>query len=154
VKADETYSSISRKYKISTDVLIAANPKIKPTSLREGQVINLERQTAAPAPTTSAPVPPPAPTPPVAKAPSNPAPPAPAPQPATPTASQATPESPAQAPNVAKKVRPIVIEQEITYGEFASKHGTDTERLNALNGLDLTAATVLAKGSELYVPGQ
>ena len=42
----------------------------------------------------------------------------------------------------------------MTYGEFASKHGTDTERLNALNGLDLTHATVLAKGSELYVPAQ
>ena len=42
----------------------------------------------------------------------------------------------------------------MTYGEFASKHGTDVERLNALNGLDLTTATVLAKGSELYVPAQ
>jgi hypothetical protein len=27
-------------------------------------------------------------------------------------------------------------------------------RLNDLNGLDLTSATVLAKGSELYVPSQ
>ena len=42
----------------------------------------------------------------------------------------------------------------MTYGEFAAKHGTDAERLNALNGLDLTTATVLAKGSELYVPAQ
>ena len=30
----------------------------------------------------------------------------------------------------------------------------DGIRLNALNGLDLTTATVLAKGSELYVPAQ
>ena len=42
----------------------------------------------------------------------------------------------------------------MSYGEFAAKHGTDTARLNDLNGLDLTTATVLAKGSELYVPAQ
>jgi hypothetical protein len=42
----------------------------------------------------------------------------------------------------------------MTYGDFAAKHGTDADRLNALNGLDLTNATVLAKGSELYVPAQ
>lgn len=166
VRADETYSSISRKYKISTNALIAANPKIKPTSLRKGQIINLEKQAAPPAQTTSAPVPPPVPppaptpTPPVAKAPPTSAPSVPAPLPTPqPTASPATPAPAtpapaAQAPSVEKKVRPIVIEQEITYGDFASKHGTDTERLNALNGLDLTPATVLAKGSELYVPGQ
>jgi hypothetical protein len=48
----------------------------------------------------------------------------------------------------------VTIEGEMTYGEFAAKHGTDTSRLNDLNGLDLTTATVLAKGSELYVPAQ
>jgi hypothetical protein len=53
-----------------------------------------------------------------------------------------------------KKFRPVTIDGEMTYGEFAAKHGTDAERLNALNGLDLTTATVLAKGSELYVPAQ
>ena len=42
----------------------------------------------------------------------------------------------------------------MTYGQFATQHGTDAERLNALNGLDLTTATILAKGSELYVPAQ
>ncbi len=47
-----------------------------------------------------------------------------------------------------------MIEGEMTYGEFATKHGTDAARLNALNGLDLTTATILAKGSELYVPAQ
>ena len=53
-----------------------------------------------------------------------------------------------------KKIKPITVDGEMTYGEFASKHHTDTERLNALNGLDLTTATILAKGSELYVPTQ
>jgi hypothetical protein len=42
----------------------------------------------------------------------------------------------------------------MTYGEFAAQHGTDTRRLNELNGLDLTKATVLFKGAELYVPGK
>ena len=42
----------------------------------------------------------------------------------------------------------------MSYGEFAAKHGTDIERLNSLNGLDLNTTTVLAKGSELYVPAQ
>jgi hypothetical protein len=45
-----------------------------------------------------------------------------------------------------------MIETEMTYASFATQHGTDTGRLNDLNGLDLTDATVLAKGSELYVP--
>lgn len=53
-----------------------------------------------------------------------------------------------------KKIRSITIDGPLTYGEFATKHGTTTERLNDLNGLDLTHATVLAKGSELYVPAQ
>jgi LysM repeat protein len=77
-----------------------------------------------------------------------------------PPISTATPETtPAtgaetEAPKAEKKIRAITIDGEMTYGEFAAKHGTDAERLNALNGLDLTTATVLAKGSELYVPAE
>ncbi len=63
-------------------------------------------------------------------------------------------ESASISPTPEKKNRPVTIDGEMTYGEFASKHGTNAERLNALNGLDLTTATVLAKGSELYVPAQ
>jgi hypothetical protein len=47
-----------------------------------------------------------------------------------------------------------MIEVEMTYAEFAAQHGTNVARLNELNGLDLTETTVLAKGSELYVPAQ
>jgi ribosomal protein L7/L12 len=36
----------------------------------------------------------------------------------------------------------------------AAAHGTSTAKLNALNGLNLNSSTVLAKGSELYVPAQ
>ena len=53
-----------------------------------------------------------------------------------------------------KKIHSITIDGEMTYADFAAKHGTNTERLNELNGLDLANATVLAKGSELYVPAQ
>jgi LysM repeat protein len=76
-----------------------------------------------------------------------------APQPAPATAPIETIES-SPAPNTEKKIRSVTIEGEMTYGEFAAKHGTDPDRLNDLNGLDLTHATVLAKGSELYVPAQ
>jgi LysM repeat protein len=60
--------------------------------------------------------------------------------------------SPAQ--TTEKKIRPVTIDGEMTYGEFATKHGTNPGRLNALNGLELTSSTLLAKGSELYVPTQ
>jgi len=50
--------------------------------------------------------------------------------------------------------RPIRIEKEITYGQFAAKHGTTTRRLDELNGLELDPSTVLAQGSELYTPAQ
>jgi hypothetical protein len=52
------------------------------------------------------------------------------------------------------KARAVMVERSMTYGEFAAQHGTDTRRLNELNGLDLTKATVLFKGAELYVPGK
>lgn len=61
---------------------------------------------------------------------------------------------PSASPNTEKKIRSIKIESQMTYGQFASNHGTDVIRLNDLNGLDLTTATVLAKGSELYVPAR
>lgn len=141
VQAGETLFSISKKHGMSTEALAAANPQVKPSALRPGQLVSLSGDSPA---TTmiSAPAP-------QAKAAT------PAPQETTPAAAAPAPmkeETPAAAPE--KKVRPITIEGEMTYGEFATQHGTDAERLNALNGLDLTTATVLAKGSELYVPAQ
>ena len=70
------------------------------------------------------------------------------------TASPTVPAKETASATPEKKFRSVTIEGEMTYGDFAAKHGTDAERLNALNGLDLTTATVLAKGSELYVPAQ
>lgn len=168
IQEGETYSSIARKYGVSAQSLITANPDAKATALRPGQVIRLAPDAAppktpakAPAPVpavTPAPVPAPAPVPPPA-AQKNP----PVPNPAKPSskppetsdappASAAAEKAPSSGPE--KKIRSVTIEREMTYAEFAAQHGTSISRLNDLNGLDLTNSTVLAKGSELYVPAQ
>jgi len=191
IQAGETYASISRKHRVPIALLVAANPEVKPTALRPGQVIRLAPTASTSAPVsaaklqskppvpldTSAPLsarsqtasiptkastpiaatrpapqdstPSPAAVPPTAPPPTNP--------PAAPEkkpAAAATSQEQTLSPNPEKKIHSVTIEGELTYGEFAAKHGTDTSRLNDLNGLDLTNATVLAKGSELYVPAQ
>ena len=186
VKARETFSSIGRKYGIPTATLIAANPGIKPATLRPGQIINLSKPTqtadapektatpekaaaaekaapekergpvtskqASPAPTAST-------TPVLAHK---------APSPAeasakslsstslvVPVAAQASAPSPSSATLAAKPpIRSVTTDGATTYGEFAEKHGTSINRLNDLNALDLVEATVLAKGSELYIPAR
>ncbi len=162
IRQGETYYSISRKYGVPVNTLIAANPKAKATALRPGMVIHLSA--ASPAPQTPAAV---AAAPAPAPKPASPAPaptpkpvPTPAPRPTPPKETAQTPppsppqEAPAAPSGIEKKIRSVTIDTEMTYAEFASKHGTDISRLNDLNGLDLTSATVLAKGSELYVPAQ
>jgi LysM repeat protein len=135
IQPNETYSSISRKYSVSIEALLAANPGVKPTALRPGQTIQLPSE----APTTKPQSTPADSPPPVEKTEST----------TTPSPAGATPSTNASSE---KKIRSIMIETEMTYASFATQHGTDTGRLNDLNGLDLTDATVLAKGSELYVP--
>ena len=149
VQPGETFSSISKKHGISAEALAAANPTVKATTLRPGQVIKL-RADAPSAPAlaqTQTPEP-------VKKSPAvEPSAPAPAPAIAAATGQTAVEKTPPAAP-IDKKLHPIAVDAEMTYGDFAAKHGTNTARLNALNGLDLTDSTVLAKGSELYVPSQ
>lgn len=48
----------------------------------------------------------------------------------------------------------VEIQEVITFGEFARKHGTTAATLNRLNGLNLNEDTVMAAGSVLYVPGR
>jgi hypothetical protein len=60
----------------------------------------------------------------------------------------------ANAPTSRPQVRSVTIDGEITYGAFARMHGSDVSRLNALNGLDFDNSTLLARGSELYIPAQ
>lgn len=158
VRNGDTFYSIAKKNNVSTESLVAANPNIKPAELRTGQLIRLQGKAPAPA-VASAPAKKSEPagivknTPaPVADATPAPAP-KPAPAPAPSPAPQSSP-APAHTEPAKTAVHSVVIDSETTYGEFAAKHGTQIERLNELNGLDLNQNTVLAKGSELYVNAQ
>ncbi len=53
-----------------------------------------------------------------------------------------------------KTISSIIVMDEISFGAFAEKHGTTPKQLNALNGWDFKSNLVLARGSEIYVPGQ
>lgn len=138
IKQGETYYRISRNLKIPLKDLMAANPKIPANRLYAGRVIKLPTQGAVSAPAESTPEPAAAQTTPTQ----------------TETVQDSSIEDPATDPEPLdqKRIVAVNVEQEISYGDFATMHGTTTERLNALNDLDLTSATILAKGSELYVP--
>ena len=47
ISSGETFASISRKHKVSVASLISANPTVKPTALRPGQVIRLSSEALA-----------------------------------------------------------------------------------------------------------
>ncbi|MGE9268909.1 MAG: LysM peptidoglycan-binding domain-containing protein [Verrucomicrobiales bacterium] len=49
-------------------------------------------------------------------------------------------------------VNSVILTQETTFREFAEKHQASTEELNNLNGWNLPSGTILARGSEIYVP--
>ena len=162
VQSGDTLTAISRRYGVSLDSLLAANPGINPKNLKLGQKIRLAaepkpepRQAVATPPAANPPAAtPPATTPPATTPPAV-VPPAAAPpaQSSNPADAQDPPPGPAAAPSDGQ-IRTVMVDAEMTYAEFAAKHGTDIARLNELNGLDLASSTVLAKGSELYVPGQ
>lgn len=127
VAAGETFYKISTKYGVSVDELIAANPGVNHKALRVGQKIKVEI-----AATTVATAPPSLTT--------------------VHTTSILNNPKPIQKPRASE--RPVRIEKEITYGQFAAQHDTTTRRLDELNGLELDPSTVLAQGSELYTPAQ
>jgi LysM repeat protein len=184
IQAGDTFFSISKKYGISAAALAAANPTAVPTALKLGQLLNLSVATAPKPekaePDAAATTPPatepaaltkkiavhetpkttqPTEEPPSAKLPT-PAAPSVAPletKPVVETSKPPSPEpsTPTDPPATAgPKYINATVDSEITLGDFAAKHGADAKRLNELNGLDLTAETVLAKGSELIVPVQ
>ena len=161
VKTGETFYSIARKHGIGVDALEAANPTVKAAALHPGQTLQLARSTpsAAPAKESSvvravadkvaAPT-----TAPAAK-----------PTLSTSTASAVTKLDRATAPaplettasqtvSSAPRIKSVLVTEETDFGAFAAAHGTTTEKLNALNGHSLKPSTVLAKGSEFYVPAQ
>jgi len=153
IQSGDTFASIARKQQTSVADLVSANPNVKPNALRPGQVIQLAAPASAASEATMDRRPSSENGVPRDHSTSN-------SRNAAETAKAASPIAeppsvPSTSPsNPEKKIRSVTIEGEMTYGEFAAKHGTDTSRLNDLNGLDLTNATVLAKGSELYVPAQ
>ncbi len=133
IQTGDTLFKISRKYGVSLDELMSANPGINAKALRVGDTINIS--TPAQEPETS-----------VAKAPA----PSLASEPAQPISN--TPAKVKETPRTSNQ--PVKINTEITYDEFARNYKTTTDRLDELNGLKLDPNTVLAQGSELYIPAQ
>jgi len=132
VKAGDTFYGIARRYKMSEAALQAANPKAQPTRLQVGQTLVIDGS-VTPTPQTAA----------VAKK-------APVPKPVASAPVQKAPV--AKSSTKKTEIRTITVHQQMTYGAFATQHGASTTQLNSLNGLNLSKSTLLAKGSELYVP--
>ena len=61
---------------------------------------------------------------------------------------------PQKAPPTPKKISSVFVSEQVSFGDFASRHGTTTTQLNQLNGWDFKESLVLAKGSEIYVPAR
>ena len=145
VKSGETFYSIARIHNVSMKSLQAANPEVVPTKMYVGQTLRIDGRATASA--------------------SNAVKNAQKPQKAAASTAPKRTELESQkktpvkqpAPSTPKAgaeptIRTITVDQQITYGQFASRHGSSTTQLNELNGLSLSQNTTLAKGSELYVP--
>jgi LysM repeat protein len=144
IKAGETFAKIAKQYEVSIDSLITANPTVKPTALRLGQKIllpatsktsvqNMPEETNGTATSTET------------KADKE--------QSLPTSTSDATDESSDAHPTLSQRTaRTIATDREMTYGELAAQYGTETDRLNSLNGLDLQSSTVVVKGADLLVP--
>jgi len=156
IKSGDTFYGISRKNKLKLSVLEADNPNISASALRVGQRIHVRnyqasKEVAKKTPSTlkkSAPKP-------VKKSAPKPAPrksskPKAAPKPSVAKKSAPLPEPKFEAKTEA--IRSVKVSSDITFGALAANHGVTTTQLNELNGLNLTKSTLLAKGSELYVP--
>ena len=145
VKSGETFYSIARIHNVSMKSLQAANPEVVPTKMYVGQTLRIDGSATASAsnavqntqkPQKAA----------ASTAPKR-----------TELASQKKAPVKQPAPSapragVEPAIRTITVNQQITYGQFATRHGSNTTQLNELNGLSLNKNTTLAKGSELYVP--
>lgn len=144
VKSGDTFYGIARQYNMSEATLQASNPKAVPTRLQIGQKLVIDanaKPVSKPAPVAKK-----APN---KKAPSK----APSKSVAQSSPGQASaPKTSTPAPKKTTGIRTITVNEQMTYGTFANRHGASTSQLNSLNGLNLSKSTMLAKGSELYVP--
>ena len=141
IQPGETFYSIAKGHGMSTKDLMDANPGIKASELRTGQKLHLGKRRAEARAWAKADKP-------------------------APTAEKSSPASKGNTANNEPKpsagkstgsqptIRSIIVNSEMTYGQFADKHGTDVARLNDLNGLEFPDAVLLAKGSELFIPAQ
>jgi LysM repeat protein len=132
VAANETFYSIAKKYNVSINDLIKENPSVEPKTLGVGKIVQIptkiETTNLAPTPT---------------REPSD----DPLAQSHIPVSNQSNPASQPRASD-----KPVKITKEISYNDFAKSHNTSTTRLDQINGLRLDPSTILAQGSELYVP--
>jgi len=162
IKKGDTFYSIARVNDISVGKLTQLNPGVSPARIMSGQKLKVsgspaaaletrsssakkssttarthnvtsKKSTATPISTRKK-----SPTPPVAKMEATPAP--------TP------PEMEESGPATPRPVSSVILTSETTFSDFASKHRTSTEQLNSLNGWNYPRATLLARGSEIYVP--
>ena len=145
VKSGETFYSIARIHNVSMKSLQAANPEVVPTKMYVGQTLRIDGSATASASNAVQNTKKPQKT--AASA---------APK-RTELASQKKTPVKQPAPSASRAgaeptIRTITVDQQITYGQFATRHGSNTTQLNELNGLSLNKNTTLAKGSELYVP--
>ncbi len=144
VRSGETFYSIANQYGISVGSLMAANPRVKPTTMRVGQTLVIggnAKDVVKNRPSSR-------------KASNRPAPRPSAPAKSDEVTRNAEPDRQPVASEGSSEpaIRTITVNRQMTYGQFASKYGASTTQLNALNGLNLTKNIMLAKGSELYVP--
>lgn len=164
VKAGETLYSIARKHGLSVSQLTSLNPGLEPSRLSIGQKIQTTGAVKSKPKTSAAPKPTPKPK---AKPLPKPKPAKPAPvvaqvskKPAPVSAPKPTP-IPEPKPNLIAERKPeipstistVTVTKEISFGALASKHRTTPKQLNELNGWSLKPSTILAKDSEVYVPG-
>lgn len=134
VTSGETFYSIAKKHNVTSDALVKENPSINPNTLRVGQVVQIPNK---PKTTDLSPVPAPDQTASLSSY-NN-----------IPVSSHTGTVTQSRAAD-----KPVKITEEISYSDFAKKYNTTTSRLDKLNGLRLDPTTVLAKGSELYIPEQ
>ncbi|MBT8037491.1 MAG: LysM peptidoglycan-binding domain-containing protein [Verrucomicrobiae bacterium] len=155
VKSGETFYSIARQHKVSVQSLVAANPSVRPTRLHVGQrlVVNSRADSASSSSKSQA-----KPNGVAKKVADSAKQRMPAARSKKVVRSAPVNRAPASHSNISTEksldsaIRTITVYKQMTYGQFASKHGVSTTQLNALNGLSLSKNTMLAKGSELYVP--
>lgn len=158
VRQKDTLYHIARKNNTSVANILELNAGLSPNKLRIGQSIRIAgspaaKSTAKPAstkPTANPKAEAPAATPTVSNN-----------QPKEEVAAKATPARVAETPKPAQtvtntpaqpKVRTVAVTRQMTFGDFASTHGATVEQLNEMNNLRLSKSTVLAQGSELYIP--